>query len=108
MLSKKVYLAEPKSFNDPFDNKAFFYRNEVLSKYDFLKSFNGKIIDDFSSYVRLSSFTSNGVNSMPMWAHYSNNHQGYCVMYNTKLRENINLLSNLFPVQYIEQRIDIT
>lgn len=108
LLNKKVYLADPKSFNDPFDNKAFFYRNEVLAKYDFLKYCNGKIIDDFSNYVRLASFTSNGINNMPMWTHYSNNHRGYCVVYNTKSNKNTDLSSNLFPVQYIEERVDIT
>lgn len=108
LLNKKVYLSDPKSFNDPFDNKAFFYRSEYLARHERLKRWNGKFIDDFSSYVRLSSFTSNGINNMPMWAHYANNHQGYCVAYDTDLKDNILLRASLFPVQYIDERIDIT
>lgn len=105
---KQVYMAQPTSFNDPFDNNAFYYKKEKLMKYEFLARFNGKFIDDFSNYVRLSAFTDIGINSMPMWAHYSNNHQGYCVAYDTKLKDNLNLRSGLFPIQYIEERIDIT
>ncbi len=108
LLKKKVYMAHPKSFNDPFDNNAFYYRKEKLMEYPFLRRFNGSIIDDFSDFIRLSSFTYIGINCMPMWAHYSNNHQGFCVSYNTKLKENPLLSCTLFPVQYVEDRIDIT
>lgn len=108
LQDKKIYSAEPKDFNDPFDGRAFFYRSEELLKYDFLKRWNGKLIDDFSSYVRLASFTRCGVNNMPMWAHYSNNHRGYCVKYDTSLPSNMKLRASMFPVQYINQRIDIT
>lgn len=108
LSDKKIYLADPRSFNDPFDNKAFFYRSESLTKHERLKRWNGKFIDDFSRYIRLSSLTSNGINNMPMWAHYANNHQGYCVAYDTSLKDNLLLRSCLFPVQYIDERIDIT
>lgn len=108
LMDEKIYLADSTSFNDPFDNKAFFYRSKALMKYDSLKRWNGMFIDDFSNYNRLSSLTSVGVNSMPMWAHYSNNHKGYCVEYDTKHKENMDLSSALFPVQYTDKRIDIT
>jgi hypothetical protein len=108
LSDKKVYLAESNSLNDPFDTKAFFYRNESLLKYSRLKRWNGRLIDDFSAYTRLTSFTSVGTNSMPMWAHYSNNHSGYCVEYNTKQKDNLRLTASLFPVQYTDERIDIT
>lgn len=41
-----------------------------------------------------------------MWAHYSNNHAGFCVSYD--INENKDLKSCTFPVQYTENRIDIT
>lgn len=41
-----------------------------------------------------------------MWAHYSNNHTGFCVSYDMKL--NVALSSCTFPVQYCNQRIDVT
>lgn len=43
---------------------------------------------------------------MPMWGHYSNNHAGYCVSYDVK--NNPNLSTCTFPVQYTNERLDIT
>lgn len=105
LLDKKIYISDLESFNDPFDGRAFFYRSEELLKYESLK---GRLIDDFASYVRLASFTKVGINNMPMWAHYSNNHRGYCVEYDTTLQQNLHLKASMFPVQYVDQRIDIT
>lgn len=102
----KIFLSEIKYFNDPFDGKAFFYREDELLKYPELKACNGRLIDDFSGFVRSTSFSQVGVNSMPMWAHYANNHMGFCVSYDTK--ENLTLRSNTFPIQYTEERLDIT
>lgn len=102
----KIFLSEIKNFNDPFDGKAFFYREVELLKYPELKACNGRLIDDFSSFVRSTSFSQVGVNSMPMWAHYANNHMGFCVSYDTQ--KNLTLKSNTFPIQYTEERLDIT
>lgn len=108
LKDKKIYTADSKSLNDPFDNKAFFYKEKELEKYDRLKKYNGKLIDDFSSFHRISCFTSNGINCMPMWAHYSNNHKGYCIAYDMNNKYNLELKSCMFPVQYVDKRIDIT
>ena len=43
---------------------------------------------------------------MPMWAHYANNHKGFCVAYDVK--DSLDLKSCLFPVQYTDQRLDIS
>lgn len=43
---------------------------------------------------------------MPMWAHYANNHTGFCVAYD--MRQNNLLSCSTFPVQYTDERIDIT
>ncbi|MFJ8088775.1 DUF2971 domain-containing protein [Lysinibacillus sp. NPDC095746] len=43
-----------------------------------------------------------------MWAHYSNNHKGYCVSYSTDFNINEELSPSLFPVQYLDGRVDIT
>lgn len=102
----KIFMSNAKYLNDPFDTKAYFYRSDELKKYERLKDHNGKLIDDFSSYIKVSALTSNNVNSMPMWAHYANNHAGFCVSYDMK--SNVQLSSCTFPVQYTDQRIDIT
>lgn len=38
LQNKKIFMSEVKSLNDPFDSKAYFYRPEVLSKYERLKN----------------------------------------------------------------------
>lgn len=102
----KIYMAEMSAFNDPYDGKAFFYNANLLKEIDIFKSVEGRLIDDFSSLVRGTSFTDVGIQSMPMWAHYSNNHTGFCISYDVGANEE--LKSSLFPVQYTEQRLDIT
>lgn len=108
LRSHKIYMSDVKDLNDPFDNKAFFYRPDALMKYEILAESKGKLIEDFTSYVKTASFTVNNVNSMPMWAHYSNNHTGYCISYDMKDKRNVQFSSCTFPLQYINKRIDIT
>ncbi|NMA50063.1 MAG: DUF2971 domain-containing protein [Tissierellia bacterium] len=103
---KKIFMSDAKYLNDPFDNKAYYYSSDELKKYDRLAKCDGKLIDDFSSFSKVSALTSNNVNSMPMWAHYANNHAGYCVSYDMK--SNTQLSGCTFPVQYTNERIDIT
>ena len=106
LLQKKIFMSEAKYLNDPFDNKAYFYKPDLLKKYKRLEPVEGKIIDDFTRFSKVTSLTSNGVNSMPMWAHYANNHNGFCVSYDMK--NNVQLSGCTFPVQYTDERIDIT
>lgn len=102
----KIYMSDIKDFNDPYDSKCFFYDPNKLANIDRLKPHNGKIIDDFSCLIKSSSLTANGVQSMPMWAHYSNNHAGFCVSYDMKA--NTSLSACTFPMQYTKERLDIT
>jgi len=102
----KIFMSDTKYLNDPFDTKAYFYRPDELKKYARLTEYDGKLIDNFSSYMKVSALTSNNVNSMPMWAHYANNHTGFCVSYD--MRSNVQLSSCTYPVQYTDQRVDIT
>lgn len=106
LYNGKVYMSEIKGFNDPFDGRAFFYNPSKLEDVERLQHCGGRLIDDFCEFVRIACFTGNGVQSMPMWAHYANNHKGFCVAYDVK--DNIDLKSNLFPVQYTDQRLDIS
>lgn len=108
LLKNRLFLSAVSSFNDPFDCKAYYYDPRALMKYEELKSHNGKIIDDFSSMLRVVSLTSNGVQSLPMWAHYANNHAGFCVSYDMTDRDNLFLKSCTFPVFYTDERLDIT
>lgn len=106
LFKGKVYMSEINGFNDPFDGRAFFYNPKELEDVERLKHCGGRLIEDFCEFVRVACFTANGVQSMPMWAHYANNHRGFCVEYDVK--NSLDLKSNLFPVQYTDQRLDIS
>ncbi len=106
LLDGKIFMSEIKDFNDPYDSKCFFYDSAKLADIERLKPHGGKIIDDFTTYIRGTALTENGVQSMPMWAHYSNNHSGFCVSYD--MNANTQLKGCTFPVQYIAERLDIT
>lgn len=108
LRNKQLFLPTVAALNDPYDCRAYYYNPEVLMKYDRLKSCGGRLIDDFSAFYRVASLTANGVQSMPMWAHYANNHAGFCVSYDMYDKYNLTLKSCTFPVQYTEHRLDIT
>ena len=106
LLDNKIYMADITGFNDPFDGKGFFYNPAQLINIERLKPHGGRWIDDFNKYIKASSLTENGVQSMPMWAHYAGNHAGFCVSYD--MGANPSLSSCTFPVQYTDERIDMT
>lgn len=108
LLKNRLFLSEVTSLNDPFDCKAYYYDPGALVKYEELQHCNGKLIDDFSSMVRVVSLSANGVQSLPMWAHYANNHAGFCVSYDMYDKDNVSLKSCTFPVFYTDERLDIT
>ncbi len=105
---QQIFMSDIKDMNDPFDNKAFFYRPDRLIKFPSLINCGGRIIDDFSNYIKGSAFTANDFNSMPMWAHYASNHRGFCISYDLKDKDNVGLAGCVFPVQYSSLRIDVT
>ena len=102
----KIYMSNLEDFNDPFDGKGFFYDPVKLADIERLKPHGGKYIDSFNAFIKATSLTANGVQSLPMWAHYGSNHAGFCVSYDMK--ENVELSSCTFPVQYTNDRLDVT
>ncbi len=108
LQNKQIFMSNIKDFNDPFDGKAFFYDSKQLADIKRLEHVGGKIIDDFTSFNRGTALTENNTSCMPMWAHYSNNHQGFCVAYDMKNPANTTLTGCTFPIQYTDERLDIT
>jgi len=102
---QQVYLSELSHFNDPFDGRAMFYNPKELN-FDVLKEQGGRLIDDFASYHIGTSLSAANFMNMPMWAHYSNNHHGYCISYETS--NNPMIRTYAFPIQYLDAGIDIT
>ena len=108
LKNQQIFMSDIKDFNDPFDGKAFFYNPKELADIKRLKHVNGRIIEDFTSFHKGTALTENNTSCMPMWAHYANNHQGFCVSYDMHNPANRTLSGCTFPVQYTEQRLDIT
>lgn len=108
LQKNQIYMSDIKDFNDPFDGKAFYYNPEELLDIDRLSSKEGRLIDDFTKFYKSAAFTENDMNCLPMWAHYANNHEGFCVAYDMLDPENCELSANTFPMQYTDKRLDIT
>lgn len=108
LRNKQIFMSDIKDFNDPFDSKAFYYNPDELKDIERLALYDGKLIDDFTTFHKGTSLTENDTSCLPMWAHYSNNHQGFCVAYDMKNPNNQNLCGCTFPIQYTDQRLDIT
>lgn len=106
LADSKIFMSSIDDFNDPYDSKCFFYDPIKLADIERLKRHKGKIIDKFTAFIKGTALTANGIQSMPMWAHYSNNHAGFCVSYD--MSANVSLKACTFPVQYISERLDIT
>ena len=109
LRNSKIYLSDLKSLNDPFDSKGYFYRNEELMRFQELKSYDGRILDDVFVSHKIASLSKVGINNMNMWSHYSYNHAGYCVSYDMRdENQDLTFRSCTHPVQYISERLDIT
>lgn len=108
LQNKQIFMSAIKDFNDPFDGKAFFYDTKALANIKRLQHIKGRIIDDFTTFHKGTALTENNTSCMPMWAHYANNHQGFCIAYDMKNPANTALAGCTFPIQYTDERLDIT
>ncbi len=106
--NSKIYMSDFKMMNDPFDTKGYFYNDEILKDYKFLNDPEKTLFKEMAREHYLTCFTDTGINNMPMWAHYSNNHNGYCSEYDLSDVCNKTLKSLVMPVEYIKKRVDVT
>lgn len=95
-----IWCAPPSDLNDPFEFKGLYLDyNRLEGIYPL------QLLDDvqymLESAFLLASFTRHMETNMPMWAHYANNHKGFCVKYAVKNKRRV------FPVIYEPQRIPI-
>jgi len=117
LINKKIWLATPESFNDPFDCNIKFksqINSEAFNKY--LKQTGrttGDLNRDYNTFLKgLAEFRNKdikkfGVFSMSqikdnilMWSHYANQHEGFCIEF---VRSSNNLLGDIEvtrPVDY--------
>lgn len=125
-LFMKLLEDKSKAFNQKIYNVTRQAREEVTDKMDRLRSTNIRIAC-FSALDRYKGFN----DIIQMWSHYTDNHQGFCVEYDTSLilapirlalkdhefyedqsaymdeRIKVALFAGLFPVIYTANRVNI-
>lgn len=77
----KIWCSIFEALNDPFEANAIYYDYQKL-----LENLGDKALRRFEFLVQyvnaksiVVSFTANDYTNCPMWAHYANNHHGFCV-----------------------------
>lgn len=95
IMNDEIWLSKFSDLNDPFESKALIHNNLLNNKDVGSLDVILKIIN---SEYRVSSFTTHLYDSMPMWAHYANNHKGFCVEFE------IGLPDFIYPVIYQEKK----
>lgn len=98
LKENKLWVSHYKKFNDPFEFKMMTIDTERLNDTEWKIEHIESYLDLFKDRTLISCFSSDG-NNMPMWAHYANNHKGYCVKYSVLKPESI------FPVLYEPIRV---
>ena len=98
LKENKLWVSHYKKFNDPFEFKMMTIDTERLNDTEWKIEHIESCLDLFKDRTLISCFSSDG-NNMPMWAHYANNHKGYCVKYSV-LKP-----GSIFPVLYEPIRV---
>lgn len=76
-----LWFATPEVQNDPYEFEGIYWEDDILLQAGIsLEAINyAKVL--LYHRIALAAFTSNMSDNLPMWAHYANNHHGYCVKY---------------------------
>ncbi len=79
--NNQIWFAKPEMQNDPYEFKGIYIDKAKLCELGVASQSIDVANDLFLKSIVLTAFTANMSNNLPMWAHYSNNHKGYCVKY---------------------------
>lgn len=96
-----LWLSKFKNLNDPFEYKGLILDLKILEENGWDINSHKKMMDSITNAFYISSFTDTSYNNMPMWAHYSNNHQGFCIKYE------ILETKNIYSILYKEHKLSI-
>lgn len=81
LAERKIYLSDFGSFNDPFEGKFFIFNENKLSEKGWDKAQIDEFYNGLTAFWRVTCLSDTDEQSMPMWAYYANNHEGFCVEY---------------------------
>ena len=80
LQSNQLWFAAPSKQNDPYEFKTMFLDKGKLHEIGFSEESIAET-EKLMLSVALCCFVGKSSDNMPMWAHYANQHQGYCVRY---------------------------
>lgn len=103
LKDRRIWASACSGFNDPYEGKYMYFSEKDFTARGFpkdTKKIGDAILEALREHILIACFTSNP-NDLPMWAHYANEHQGFCVEYE------ITDTSNFYPVCYIHKRISL-
>ena len=99
--SNLIWSSIYSEFNDPFECQYMYLTENDLEEIGFPKESKkiwDSIIEQLRQRITTICFTQNP-NDMPMWAHYANEHKGFCIEYEVVDAK------NLYPVLYVKNRM---
>lgn len=102
LRNNAIWSSIPSMLNDPFECRFTYLDGEELDKAGFTTEsieLWDMIMEQVRQCLTTICFTQNP-NDMPMWAHYANEHKGFCIEYE------IVDTNNLYPVIYSENKLN--
>ncbi|QTD40917.1 DUF2971 domain-containing protein [Sporosarcina sp. Te-1] len=79
--SGEFWLSSYFNLNGPYELKALMYDESQLAPAGTDLQRLHSLVEEQQSRYGIGSFSTNFSRNMPMWAHYANNHNGYCIEY---------------------------
>lgn len=80
LRESQLWFAAPSKQNDPYEFKTMYLNKAKLRDIGFTDE-NILETERLLMSCAICCFVGNSSDNMPMWAHYANQHQGYCVKY---------------------------
>ena len=96
-----IWLSKFDNLNDPFEMDKIYISETENKEYNYSYKFISSAFNMMKKSILLTCFTTDIEMNLPMWAHYANNHKGFCIEY--KIIDS----KKLFPVVYDDYRIKI-
>ena len=88
LINRELWFAEPKSLNDPFECQRTYSSvlDATWEKHEASESYKLEIDEKLSKYLNktgICSFSRTRKNQL-MWAHYADEHKGFCIGFNQR------------------------
>lgn len=96
-----IWLSKFDNLNDPFEMDKIYISENENKEYNYSYEVINSAFNRIKKSILLTCFTTDIEMNLPMWAHYANNHRGFCIEYQ------IIDSKKLFPVVYDDYRIKI-